>query len=245
MSRLIVNADDFGQTRGVNAGIVEAHRNGILTSTTLMANGEAFEDAVTLAHGIPELGVGVDGDYVDQQRLLIEPSEFVAADLAWPVDLQRRFDLVQSLEVAEHLPASAAATFVDTLIAHGDVILFSAAVPGQGGMHHVNERPYRYWRNLFADRGYIILDAVRPKIRTATTVEPWYRYNTFLFIKQSAFDQLDDTQKARRIPKDVRVPDISPAPYKLRKLLLRPLPVSAINILSRVHTRLSRLCATN
>jgi chitin disaccharide deacetylase len=55
---LIVNADDFGFTRGVNAGIVDAHRNGILTATTLMANGDAFDDAVRLAKETPSLDVG-------------------------------------------------------------------------------------------------------------------------------------------------------------------------------------------
>jgi len=58
MKRLIVNADDFGFTRGVNAGIVRAHKTGIVTSTTIMANGEAFENAVELARANPGLGVG-------------------------------------------------------------------------------------------------------------------------------------------------------------------------------------------
>jgi predicted glycoside hydrolase/deacetylase ChbG (UPF0249 family) len=56
--RLIINADDFGFTRDVNAGIVHAHRHGVLTSTTLMANGNAFEDAVKLARETPSLDVG-------------------------------------------------------------------------------------------------------------------------------------------------------------------------------------------
>jgi predicted glycoside hydrolase/deacetylase ChbG (UPF0249 family) len=55
---LIVNADDFGFTRDVNAGIIEAHRDGILTSTTLMAGGVAFEDAVRLAKENPSLDIG-------------------------------------------------------------------------------------------------------------------------------------------------------------------------------------------
>ncbi|MFZ0519948.1 MAG: ChbG/HpnK family deacetylase [Candidatus Acidiferrales bacterium] len=58
MKKLILNADDFGMTRGVNEGIVRAHREGILTSTTLMANGEAFDDAVERVRANPELGVG-------------------------------------------------------------------------------------------------------------------------------------------------------------------------------------------
>jgi predicted glycoside hydrolase/deacetylase ChbG (UPF0249 family) len=59
VKQLIVNADDFGFTRDVNAGIVECHRNGILTATTLMANGDAFEDAVRLAKENPSLDIGV------------------------------------------------------------------------------------------------------------------------------------------------------------------------------------------
>ena len=55
---LIVNADDFGFTCDVNQGIVEAHRNGILTSATLMATGAAFEDAVRLAKENPSLDIG-------------------------------------------------------------------------------------------------------------------------------------------------------------------------------------------
>jgi chitin disaccharide deacetylase len=59
MRRLIVNADDFGITRGVNRGILRSHREGIVTSATIMAAGDAFEDAVETARSNPSLGVGV------------------------------------------------------------------------------------------------------------------------------------------------------------------------------------------
>src|SRR4029077_1130213 len=59
MKRLIVNVDDVGVTRGVNQGIIRCFREGIVRSTTLMANGGAFDDAVELAQANPELGVGV------------------------------------------------------------------------------------------------------------------------------------------------------------------------------------------
>src|SRR5579863_8447324 len=68
--RLIVNADDFGYTRGVNEGIVEAHRDGILTATTLMANGAAFEHAVELARQNPALDVGCHLVLVEGQSVL-------------------------------------------------------------------------------------------------------------------------------------------------------------------------------
>lgn len=59
MTKLVVNADDFGFTRGVNEGIVRAHREGILTATTLMAHGAAFDDAVGRARDLPDLDIGV------------------------------------------------------------------------------------------------------------------------------------------------------------------------------------------
>jgi chitin disaccharide deacetylase len=62
---LITNADDFGFTRDVNLGIVEAHRHGILTATTLMATGAAFENAVQLARENPELDIGIHLVLVD------------------------------------------------------------------------------------------------------------------------------------------------------------------------------------
>ena len=59
MRNLIVNADDLGWTEGVNRGIAEAHRNGLVTSTTLLANGQAFDSAIAVARENPELGIGV------------------------------------------------------------------------------------------------------------------------------------------------------------------------------------------
>jgi predicted glycoside hydrolase/deacetylase ChbG (UPF0249 family) len=73
---LAVNADDFGFTRDVNAGIVEAHTKGILTSTTLMANGAAFEDAVRLAGEVPTLDIGVHLVLVGGESLLTPGRSF-------------------------------------------------------------------------------------------------------------------------------------------------------------------------
>jgi chitin disaccharide deacetylase len=79
--RLIINADDFGLTVGVNRAIVEAHEAGVVTSATLMANGQAFDDAIALARSRPRLGVGchvvlVDGAAILDQtavRTLLDP----------------------------------------------------------------------------------------------------------------------------------------------------------------------------
>ncbi len=179
--------------------------------------------------------VGVDGDYVDRNALQIAQGEHRAADLAAPLALGRRFDLVQSLEVAEHLPASAAGTFVDSLCAHGDLILFSAAPPGQGGTGHVNEQPYDYWRRQFAARGYACFDWVRPQVCARTEIEPWYRFNTLLYVSGAARSELPPALLRTRIPEASPVPDLAPRWFRARRELVRRLPNPVVEWLSRIR----------
>jgi chitin disaccharide deacetylase len=80
MHLLIVNADDFGYTRGVNLGIIDAHQKGILTSTTIMANMDAFEHAVELAFAHPRLGIGVHLTLTSGRPLLAGGTSLVDAD---------------------------------------------------------------------------------------------------------------------------------------------------------------------
>lgn len=77
MKSLIVNADDFGWTDGVNRGIADAHRNGIVTSASLLANGKAFESAVAIARSTPDIGVGVHLNLSDGPSLA--PTDRVAS----------------------------------------------------------------------------------------------------------------------------------------------------------------------
>src|SRR4029077_6873493 len=81
--------------------------------------------------------IGVDGDWVPRDQLLIPESSFLAHDLTQPLKLGRRADLVLCLEVAEHLPQGAGRTLVESLCKHGSVVAFSAAVPGQDGVDHI------------------------------------------------------------------------------------------------------------
>ena len=94
-----------------------------------------------------------------------------------------RFDLCISLEVAEHLPETYAKEFVFNLTRFSDVILFSAAIPGQGGRHHVNEQPISYWVKHFENLGYTCLDLIRPEIWNDENIPFWYRQNTVIFTK--------------------------------------------------------------
>lgn len=129
---------------------------------------------------------GIDGDYVPRDQMVIDPHRFLPCDLAGGFDLKRRFDVVISLEVAEHLPPASAEPFVEALARHGSVVVFSAAIPFQGGTSHLNEQWTSYWAQLFARRGYQAYDAIRPKIWRDGQVAWWYRQNTLLFADAQA-----------------------------------------------------------
>jgi SAM-dependent methyltransferase len=128
--------------------------------------------------------VGLDSDYVDMQQLVIPQKFFIPTDLRQPFDLKRKFDLLLSLEVAEHLPESCADDFVQSLVKHSDVIIFSAAIPHQGGQNHLNEQGFEYWDEKFKKQGYVMHDYFRPKYWKNKMIEPWYRQNMMLVLKQ-------------------------------------------------------------
>lgn len=181
---------------------------------------------------------GLDGEYVDLASLAISPERFQAVDLATPCDLDRRFFLVQCLEVAEHIAESNADTLVRNLIDHGDLVLFSAAVPGQGGEHHVNEQPHSYWHRKFHEHGYVGLDFVRLAIRDEADVEPWYRFNTFLFAREGALESLPAELQASRLEPGVRIPDLSPPSWRIRNSMMKRLPVSLVTRLAVLKHRI-------
>jgi SAM-dependent methyltransferase len=100
-----------------------------------------------------------------------------------------RFDLAVCLEVAEHLPAQSANGLVALLVGLAPVVLFSAAVPGQGGVGHLNEQWPEFWKSAFAAHGYACLDIIRESVWNDPRVEWWYRQNVFLFAGQEGLAQ--------------------------------------------------------
>jgi SAM-dependent methyltransferase len=136
-----------------------------------------------------EVGVcdvlGMDGDYVDRAKLKIPADRFRPADLSSPANPGRTFDLAVCLEVAEHLPEKSSQKLVELLTTAAPAVLFSAAIPKQGGTTHINEQWPAFWQQQFAARGFIRLDAIRPKVWRDKRVEWWYQQNVFLFVRES------------------------------------------------------------
>lgn len=148
-------------------------------------------------HGIVNV-LGIDGPWVDPAILEIPNHQFRVADLSKPLENSERFDLVLSLETAEHLPPSAASTFVESLTSLGSLIVFSAAIPYQGGTNHLNEQWPDYWADLFAARGYGFIDCIRPRIWNRPNVEWWYAQNIFVVAKLTVLDNFPNLRDFRQ-----------------------------------------------
>ncbi len=129
--------------------------------------------------------LGIDGEYVDRDLLQVPKECFQAADLTKPFGLRREFDLALSLEVAEHLSPACASSFVKSLTRLAPAVLFSAAIPFQGGNHHINERWPDEWAALFRDHNYVPIDFLRKRVWENDAVDWWYAQNILLFAHPS------------------------------------------------------------
>ncbi len=171
---------------------------------------------------LTELGVtdvaGYDGDYVDRTRLLTDPAKFTAVDLRAGLDIGRTFDLAISLEVAEHLPSEFAEPFVKHLVTAAPIVLFSAAIPGQGGIHHVNEQWQDYWRAVFHTFRFSPVDLVRPEIWGHADVEFWYKQNLIVYCSKEA---LRSNQHLKPVPDNVSLNSVHPRLFEMRLGLLQ------------------------
>ena len=133
-------------------------------------------------HGVNDI-MGIDGDFVDRSLLkeYVEEKKFSPLDLSKAFNLDRKFDMVISLEVAEHLPERSADDFITSLCNHSDLVIFSAAIPGQGGQNHVNEQWMAYWIEKFEARHFKHYDIMRPLLWNEHKVDWWYKQNMMVF----------------------------------------------------------------
>ncbi len=127
---------------------------------------------------------GFDGN-IYPSTCILEKNEYEVVDFTSDNGNNERYDLAVSLEVAEHIPEEKSKHFLDFLTSLSDIILFSAAVPNQGGQGHVNEQWPSYWVKRLDDYGYTCLDIIRDKIWNDSDIWFFYKQNILLFVKRN------------------------------------------------------------
>jgi len=150
-------------------------------------------------NGVKDI-LGIDGSWVKKEQLFVSVSEFMEADLEKSYLLSRTFDLVLCLEVAEHLKEESADIIVNNLVSLGNTIIFSAAVPNQGGQNHLNEQDFSYWQEKFAKHDFHFYDIFRQKFWNTSEIDWWYKQNMFL-VAHSSVKFSDDVNEKRVIGK--------------------------------------------
>jgi SAM-dependent methyltransferase len=142
--------------------------------------------------------VGIDGSWVDRKLLAkyLDAGKFIEADLQRPIAVNRKFDLLISLEVAEHLDPASSDVFIDNLTSLSDLIVFSAAIPGQDGQKHINLQWCDFWYEKFALRGYECHDILRPVFWNNESVFHWYRQNMLVYVKKNTNSSIPVIEKS-------------------------------------------------
>jgi SAM-dependent methyltransferase len=136
-----------------------------------------------MAHGLEYSQAALD--YCESRGLTVRR---VNLEQTVPPDLGGGYDVVVSMEVAEHLPANVADRFVSLLSQSERVVVFTAAVPGQGGSDHVNEQPHSYWIAKFAQHGFRHDGERSQRWRSgwrACGVTWYYIQNLMIFVKRA------------------------------------------------------------
>ncbi|MCD6013612.1 MAG: class SAM-dependent methyltransferase [Flavipsychrobacter sp.] len=135
-----------------------------------------------------QLGVkkvlGYDGVWANRELIAthIADDEFQTIDFEKEMPkAPQKFDLVVNLEVAEHISHERSDNLIDFLVSLSDTIIFSAALPDQGGYEHINEQWEEYWEEKFNKRGYKKYDIIRHKICANKDIIWWYRQNTVVY----------------------------------------------------------------
>jgi SAM-dependent methyltransferase len=124
---------------------------------------------------------GIDGSWINREDLYIDSQYFLEADLRKDFALDNKFDLLLCLEVAEHLEEKYAENLISNLTKMSDMVVFSAAIPGQGGQNHFNEQPPQYWLGVFDKFGFYLYEDFRDKFWNELEIDWWYKQNILVF----------------------------------------------------------------
>ncbi len=127
---------------------------------------------------------GVDGPWVPIDELEIDANNFQIHDLSQSTPaIEGEYDIALCIELAEHLTEESGKQLVKLLTSQAEVILFSAAIPGQGGTGHINENKQSYWHEFFSAYHFECFDVIRPHIWDDSGVNVIYKQNMLLYVK--------------------------------------------------------------
>jgi SAM-dependent methyltransferase len=200
-----------------------------------------------LERGVEKV-VGVDGPWAPQAGLLVPEANFQCADLERDLPDLGRFDCGVSLEVAEHLSVQAGRRLVAYLTSRCDVVVFSAAIPGQGGTDHITERWQTYWVSIFAEHGYAPATWLRDAIWSDPQVEPWYSQNVLVFSNASDaaaqrpignLDVVHPRMYQMKLEENAKLRNLDPSVISARTLLRAAVPLLASKVVGKLSRRTS------
>ena len=147
--------------------------------------------------------LGVDQHVYDSEYMLISEEKYLQYDLRKKMPQSYTADLAISVEVAEHIEAEYSEIFIHNLCMCSDLILFSAALPFQGGTGHINEKACSFWNEIFSKFGYEAVDCIRPYFWNNDNIEIWYRNNCILYIKNNLRQQILKSIPTQQYPLDI------------------------------------------
>lgn len=159
--------------------------------------------------------LGIEGPWINDCQERFENIQL--ANLNEFLPLEKKFDVAICLEVAEHLEERFASTLISTLTESSNIILFSAAIPGQSGTEHINLKYPDYWARHFWEKGFALYLDPRKEFFRNLQLAPWYQQNTLVFRKMD-----DDWNIAEiTVPRLIRHPLIFPEQLPLKNIIYR------------------------
>jgi SAM-dependent methyltransferase len=189
-----------------------------------------------------DLGVknflGIDGSWVPLDDLVIPRDKFRVHDLEQHLEIDEKFNLALSLETIEHIHPRNENIFIENITRLSDNIVFSSAIPFQGGIGHFNEKWQSYWVKIFETKGYKFYD-IRPLIWNDKDIAPYYRQNLLIFCKNI----LDPFFSQNKMV-DIVIPEIFLSKADPQLISAQEIIKKSIMVLSRaIKFRLLRLVA--
>lgn len=148
---------------------------------------KAFKDSANESN-VQQVSTGLDGSWNSKEDLILQDVDYHSIDLnnLNQYDQPSRADLAISVETAEHIASSSTDKFISKLCQLSDVVIFSGAFKGQGGLYHINERRHSDWAELFHNNGYDVYDFFRSRVWGLKEVNYWYQQNVFLYVRKGS-----------------------------------------------------------